>query len=266
MIGALVLAVSPGEHPPIAVRLVARGGRRRRAGFGSAVRRSVPIRTFGDWNDSPPGLCRGRFRRACWNISGRQLHSDDGPDGHWTGWTECVPVVVRNGGLVIEALAAAMALFPFPLRGVDFDNDGSFMNDPVVDWCRARGLEVTRSRAHRKNDQAHVEQKNGAIVRRLVGYGRFEGLGAAQALARLFAAAPAHQPVSAVLQAEAEEAHRGPRHQTLPSAGAAGRSCACSCSGRRRSQGPAARAPREGGSGSVIRRDPRGSGRARRTG
>jgi hypothetical protein len=90
-----------------------------------------------------------------------------------------VPVVVRNGELVIEALAAARELFPFPLRGVDFDNDGAFMNDPVVDWCRMEELEVTRSRAYRKNDQAWIEQKNGSIVRRLVGYGRFEGMAAA---------------------------------------------------------------------------------------
>ncbi len=49
-------------------------------------------------------------------------------------------------------------------RGVDFDNDSLFMNDLVVGWCRTQGLEVTRSRAYRKNDQAWVEQKNGAIV------------------------------------------------------------------------------------------------------
>ena len=51
---------------------------------------------------------------------------------------------------------------------------------------------MTRSRAYRKNDQAWVEQKNGSIVRRLVGYGRFEGMAAAQALARLYAAARLH--------------------------------------------------------------------------
>jgi hypothetical protein len=93
---------------------------------------------------------------------------------------------------VIEAIAAAMRLFPFPLLGVDFDNDGLFMNEPVIEWCKAQQLEVTRSRAYRKNDQAWVEQKNGAIVRRLVGYGRFEGLPAGQALARLYAAARLH--------------------------------------------------------------------------
>jgi hypothetical protein len=57
-----------------------------------------------------------------------------------TGWTECVPIVVRDGALVIEALGRARELFPFPLRGVDFDNDSAFMNEPVVAWCREQGL------------------------------------------------------------------------------------------------------------------------------
>ena len=56
-----------------------------------------------------------------------------------TGWTECVPVVMRAGALMLEALQAAQRLFPFPLKGVDFDNDGAFMNEPVVAWTAARG-------------------------------------------------------------------------------------------------------------------------------
>jgi hypothetical protein len=99
---------------------------------------------------------------------------------------------MRAGALALEALQIAQELFPFPLKGVDFDNDGAFMNEPLIDWCRARNLEVTRSRAYRKNDQAWVEQKSGAIVRRLVGYGRFEGPASAAALARLYAAARLH--------------------------------------------------------------------------
>jgi hypothetical protein len=58
------------------------------------------------------------------------------------------------------------------------------MAERVVEWRRAQGLEVTRARAYRKNDQAWVEQKNGAIVRRLVGYSRFEGLESLRALCR----------------------------------------------------------------------------------
>ena len=109
-----------------------------------------------------------------------------------TGWTECIPIVVREAEMVEHALCQARELFPFPLRGVDFDNDSLFMNELVVGWCRAESLEVTRSRAYRKNDQAWVEQKNGAVVRRLVGYGRFEGVLAGEALGRLYAAARLH--------------------------------------------------------------------------
>ena len=75
------------------------------------------------------------------------------------------------------------------MRGVDFDNDSAFMNDVVVPWCREQKLEVTRSRAYKKNDQAFVEQKNGAVVRRLMGYGRFDGVETARVMARLYAAA-----------------------------------------------------------------------------
>jgi hypothetical protein len=63
------------------------------------------------------------------------------------------------------------------------------MNDVVVPWCRQQKLEVTRSRAYKKNDQAFVEQKNGAVVRRLMGYGRFDGLETARVMGRLYAAA-----------------------------------------------------------------------------
>ena len=128
-------------------RIAAAQGRRRRAGFSSAVRRSVPVRTFAGWGDPPPGFVEVDF----------VAHSGVSAAGAFvqtlvltdiaTGWTECVPVLMRVGALALEALQAARRLFPFPLRGVDFDNDGAFMNEPVVAWCRARGLEVTRSRA-----------------------------------------------------------------------------------------------------------------------
>jgi hypothetical protein len=94
-----------------------------------------------------------------------------------TGWTECLPLMRREGSLIVEAINRAQSLFPWLLRGVGFDNDSAFMNDVVVPWCREQKLEVTRSRAYKKNDQAFVEQKNGAVVRRLMGYGRFDGVG-----------------------------------------------------------------------------------------
>jgi hypothetical protein len=261
----LLLEISPASMDRLLseVRLVASGGRRRRAGFSSAVRRAVPVRTFGDWND-PPGFVEVDFvAHAGTSAAGSFVQTMVLTDIA-TGWTECVPVVVRTGALVIEALIAARTLFPFPLRGVDFDNDGAFMNEAVVDWCRNQGLEVTRSRAYRKNDQAWVEQKNGAIVRRLVGYGRLEGLASAQALARLYAASRLHTNLFQPSFKLKEKKRIGAGAQALSPAAAADGPRPCPCRGRRGEQDAAARAPRAGRSGAPARRGVRGSGRAGR--
>ena len=59
-----------------------------------------------------------------------------------TGWTECLPLITRDGSLVIEAMKHVQSLFPWLLRGVDFDNDSAFMNvDLVVPWCREQKLD-----------------------------------------------------------------------------------------------------------------------------
>jgi hypothetical protein len=105
-----------------------------------------------------------------------------------TGWTECAPLLVREQRLLTEVLGEIRKLLPFALLGLDTDNDSVFMNETVRDYCQQVGIEFTRCRPYRKNDQAWVEQKNGAIVRRTIGYRRFEGLEATAALARLYAA------------------------------------------------------------------------------
>jgi hypothetical protein len=171
------------------VRVAASGGKRRRAGFYSAIRREVPIRTFNDWKSPPPGFCEvDMVAHGGTSVAGSFIQTLTMVDVA-TGWTECLPLVTRDGSLVVEAMKHARSLFPWLLRGVDFDNDSAFMNDVVVPWCREQKLEVTRSRAYKKNDQAFVEQKNGAVVRRLMGYGRFDGVETARVMARLYAAA-----------------------------------------------------------------------------
>src|ERR1700736_3495004 len=171
------------------VRVWASGGKRSRAGFYSAIRREVPIRTFNDWKSPPPGFCEvDMVAHGGTSVAGSFIQTLTMVDVA-TGWTECLPLVTRDGSLVVEAMKHAQSLFPWLLRGVDFDNDSAFMNDVVVPWCREQKLEVTRSRAYKKNDQAFVEQKNGAVVRRLMGYGRFDGVETARVMARLYAAA-----------------------------------------------------------------------------
>jgi hypothetical protein len=160
-------------------------GTRRRKGVGATVlRRSIPIRTFGDWNDPEPGYMESDLVAHCGgSMAGSVVHTLVLTDIA-TGWTECVPLIVRDQALIVEALEQIRKTLPFPLRGFDTDNDGAFINQTVLDYCRRTGLEFTRSRAYRKNDQAWVEQKNGAVVRKLVGYDRLSGIANVEKLAR----------------------------------------------------------------------------------
>ncbi len=163
------------------------GQRKRRTGVGAAIRRSIPVRTFADWGDPPPGFFEVDMVEHCGGpkTDGNYVHTLVLTDIA-SGWTECVAMPVRNQLLIVEGLTKVAADLSFPMLGVDTDNDSAFMTQTVVDYCRSLGLEQTRSRAYKKNDQAWVEQKNGAIVRRLVGYGRLSGRAETEALAKLY--------------------------------------------------------------------------------
>ena len=165
------------------------GSPRRRGIAGTVLRQSVPIRTFDDWGDPAPGHIEA------------DLVSHSGPwatgSFAWTftltdiatGWTECAPLLVREQTVLVAVLTELRKLMPFELLGFDTDNDSVFINETVRDYCAASGIAFTRCRPYRKNDQAWVEQKNGSVVRRLVGYRRFEGMAATTVLADLYAAA-----------------------------------------------------------------------------
>ncbi len=170
-----------------AARLHIDGQRKRRKGIGSAIRRSIPVRTFADWRDPPPGYFEIDMVEHCGGVKteGEFVHTLTLTDIA-SGWTECVAMRVRDQMLVIAAFDKVAAELPFAMLGVDSDNDSAFMSQSVFDYCKGHGLEQTRSRAYRKNDQAWVEQKNGAVVRRLVGYGRLTGAQATKALALLY--------------------------------------------------------------------------------
>ncbi|MCK1544704.1 DDE-type integrase/transposase/recombinase [Bradyrhizobium sp. 179] len=156
-----VLAISAAtiHRLLVDVKIAASGCRRRRAEFYSAIRREVPIRTFNDWNSLVPGFCEvDMVAHGGTSVAGSFIQTLTMLDVA-NGWTECLPLLTREGSLVVEAINRAQSLFPWLLRGVDFDNDSAFMNDVVVPWCREQKIEVTRSRAYKKNDQAFVEQK-----------------------------------------------------------------------------------------------------------
>ena len=184
----LLVSAATIDRVLAAARLHNDGQRKRRKGIGSAIRRSIPVRTFADWRDPPPGFFEIDMVEHCGGVKtgGDFVHTLTMTDIA-SGWTECVAMRVREQMLIVEAFDKVAAQLPFAMLGVDSDNDSAFMSQSVFDYCKGHGLEQTRSRAYKKNDQAWVEQKNGAVVRRLVGYGRLSGVDATKALATLYA-------------------------------------------------------------------------------
>ena len=148
----------------------------------------MPVRTFDDWDDPPPGFVEADLVAHSGPVARGSFVQTLVLTDIATGWTECAALLVREQRLLTEVLSELRKLLPFPLLGLDTDNDSVFMNETVRDYCQQVGIEFTRCRPHRKNEQAWVEQKDGAVVRRTIGYHRFDGLEAAAALARLYAA------------------------------------------------------------------------------
>jgi hypothetical protein len=172
----------------LATRRATAGGRRRRPRARSAASRSIPVRTFADWKEPEPGFLEIDLVAHCGdNVGGSYVHTLTLTDVA-SGWTECIALLVRDGSLVVDALDRLRTSMPFPLRGIDSDNGSEFINETMVDYCSQHEIEFTRSRPYHKNDQAWIEQKNGSVVRRLVGYGRLEGLRATEGLGRLYTA------------------------------------------------------------------------------
>ena len=163
-------------------------GSRRRRGRRKSMGRRVPIRTYNDWNGPPPGFLEIDLVAHCGGpLSGSFIHSLVVTDV-CAGWTEAVPLLARDQGLVLAGLEAIQRQLPFPIRGIDSDNDGPFINETLLEWTSRQGIEFTRSRAYRSNDQVYFEQKNGAVVRRFVGHHRYSGPLAGQMLVQLYRA------------------------------------------------------------------------------
>ncbi len=168
------------------VRKQAAGGGGRRTAPSSAIRRAVPIRTYADWDDPSPGFVEADLVSHSGPMTSGSFAQTLVLTDIASGWTECAPLLFREQQLLTEVLTVLRDVMPFPVLGLDTGNDTVFINETVKSWCDASGVEFTRARPYRKNDQAHIEQKNRAVVRRMVGYRRFEGLEATKTLVRLY--------------------------------------------------------------------------------
>ena len=142
---------------------------------GSLLKKNIPVHTFTDWDEDRPGFMEVDLVAHCGESSaGQFLHTLTCTDV-CTGWTETIALLRRSQEAVRDAIEAMRPELPFALLGIDSDNGSEFINDLLYRYCLAQEITFTRSRPYRKNDQAHVEQKNWSVVRHVIGYDRLEG-------------------------------------------------------------------------------------------
>ena len=141
---------------------------------GTLLKHQIPIRTFSQWDE----------RRAGFLEIDMVGHEGGDPHGDFaltldatdvaTGWTEMRAVRNKARRWALEALQLIRTRLPFPMAGIDSDNGGEFINDHLFNFCRDEQITFTRSRPYRKNDTCFVEQKNWTVVRKTVGYRRYD--------------------------------------------------------------------------------------------
>lgn len=185
-----LLQVSPATMDRLLARY--RPGRGQHRGFtkpGSLLKQRIPIRTWADWGEDRPGFCEtdlvdhsggqiGPGREHAWTLCFTDVK---------TGWTECVAVQNKAQKHVFSAIKRARQRLPFPLLGIDSDCGAEFINHQLYRYCADEQIVFTRGRAGRKNDNAYVEQKNWSVVRRAVGYWRYDSLEQLDLLDSLYA-------------------------------------------------------------------------------
>jgi len=141
---------------------------------GSLLKSLIPVRTFTEWDEERPGFMEIDLVAHCGNTTeGQYLNTLTCTDIS-TGWTDVTALLHRSQQAVSEAIQRMRQRLPFPLLGIDSDNGSEFINDLLYRYCLAEKITFTRSRPYKKNDQAHVEQKNWSVVRHTVGYDRWE--------------------------------------------------------------------------------------------
>jgi hypothetical protein len=142
---------------------------------GGILKQSIKVRTFSDWKEMEPGFFEADLVAHCGErVDGTFINTLVITDIA-TAWTEFAPLLRRTYADLSVALEAIRKVLPMPLLGLDTDNGSEFINHELFQYCDTEKITFTRSRPYRKNDQAHVEQKNGNIIRRIIGYDRYEG-------------------------------------------------------------------------------------------
>ena len=141
---------------------------------GTLLKNSIPIRTFADWDNARPGFTEvDLVGHDGGNVSGDYIQSLNFTDIA-TCWDITAACINKAQVHVFKALRAIIVRFPFIILGIDSDNGSEFINGIMLRYCEKNEITFTRSRPYKKNDSCFVEQKNYSVVRRNVGYLRYD--------------------------------------------------------------------------------------------
>jgi hypothetical protein len=152
---------------------------------GTLLKHHIPLRTD-RWDVAIPGFTEIDLVAHCGSLGdGEFVHSLNLTDIHTT-WVETAAVLGKSQGAVQAALDELRQALPFRLRGIDSDNGSEFINQHLWDYCQAQEIQFTRGRPYKKDDNAHIEQKNWTHVRKLLGYVRYDSPAAQAAIHALY--------------------------------------------------------------------------------
>ena len=186
-VDAKLRSISPASIDRL-LKKVRRGGMRGISTTcpGSLLKHQISIRTFSDWNEAEPGFAEIDLVAHCADDGGGDFAYTLTLTDISTSWVENTSIKNRSQIAVTDALERIINRMPFALKGIDCDNGSEFINHHLAGFCKEREITFTRSRPYRKNDQCYVEQKNGHVVRRLIGYARYESAEAVDLLNRIY--------------------------------------------------------------------------------
>src|SRR3989344_3242800 len=140
---------------------------------GVLLKSEIPLRV-GVWEETDPGFSEIDLVAHCGDNGSGMFISTLNTTDIATGWFEAEPVMGKAQERVLFGVHEIKKRIPFTLSGIDSDNGSEFINRQLYEYCRKENIIFTRSRPYKKNDNAHIEQKNHTAVRQVIGYQRFD--------------------------------------------------------------------------------------------
>ena len=140
---------------------------------GTLLKHQIPVRTFADWTEDKPGFLEVDLVAHSDTARGDYVNTLNMTDIA-TGWTVSTAFMGKSERFCVAAIDEVRPTLPFPILGIDSDNGGEFINGNLMRYCKRNAITFTRSRPYKKNDSAHIEQKNWDVIRKMIGYGKFD--------------------------------------------------------------------------------------------